>query len=181
MSKPREPKPAKLVIGLFMKEKELFEPLVDKLVSRFGAPDLVSRWMSFDYTAYYEQEMGSPLFRRLQPWQIRQVVLIGQVRTYAVGESIVQAGNTCLYVILDGVVDVTEGQARPHPGRQTSLEAGALFNESALLGTAEKLSRARAQTPARVLALSRDSLARPPREIRRRGDARNADAASLAA
>ena len=65
MSNPQEPKPAKLVIGLFMKEKELFEPLVDKLVSRFGAPDLVSRWMSFDYTAYYEQEMGSPLFRRL--------------------------------------------------------------------------------------------------------------------
>ena len=65
MSIPRVPKPAKLVIGLFMKEKQLFEPLVDKLVSQFGALDLVSRWMSFDYTAYYEKEMGTPLFRRL--------------------------------------------------------------------------------------------------------------------
>ena len=62
---PREPKPAKLVIGLFLKEKELFEPLVDQLVSHYGALDLVSRWMSFDYTAYYEKEMGAPLFRRL--------------------------------------------------------------------------------------------------------------------
>jgi hypothetical protein len=37
MSKPREPKPAKLVIGLFMKDRALFEPLVADLVSEFGA------------------------------------------------------------------------------------------------------------------------------------------------
>ncbi|MEJ2282878.1 MAG: DUF4416 family protein [Desulfobacterales bacterium] len=66
MSKPQAPKPAKLVIGLFMKEKVLFEPLVADLVSEYGALDLVSRWMPFDYTAYYEQEMGTPLFRRLR-------------------------------------------------------------------------------------------------------------------
>ena len=65
MSKPQDPKPAKLVIGLFMKERALFEPLVDKLGSRFGPLDLVSPWMPFDYTSYYEQEMGRPLFRRL--------------------------------------------------------------------------------------------------------------------
>jgi hypothetical protein len=65
MSKPQEPKPAKLVIGLFMNEKALFEPLVADLMSAYGALDLVSRWMPFDYTTYYEQEMGSPLFRRL--------------------------------------------------------------------------------------------------------------------
>lgn len=65
MSKPREPKSAKLVIGLFMKDRALFEPLVAELVSEFGALDLVSPWMPFDYTSYYEQEMGAPLFRRL--------------------------------------------------------------------------------------------------------------------
>ncbi len=65
MSKPQDPKPAKLVIGLFMKERALFETLVDELGSRFGPLDLVSPWMPFDYTSYYEQEMGRPLFRRL--------------------------------------------------------------------------------------------------------------------
>jgi hypothetical protein len=79
MSKPREPRPAKLVIGLFMKDRALFEPLVAELVSEFGTLDLISRWLPFDYTAYYEQEMGTPLFRRLLAFHslIDQLALAG--------------------------------------------------------------------------------------------------------
>jgi hypothetical protein len=65
MSKPQEPKPGKLVVGLFMKDRTLFEPLAVALASEFGSFDLVSSWLPFDYTTYYEQEMGTPLFRRL--------------------------------------------------------------------------------------------------------------------
>ena len=65
MSVPCKPKPAKLVIGLFMREKALLEPLVNELGAAFGALDLVSAWIPFDYTQYYEAEMGTPLFRRL--------------------------------------------------------------------------------------------------------------------
>ena len=65
MSLPQEPKPAKLVIGLLMKDRALFEPLAAELASIFGSPDMVSPWMSFDYTTYYESELGSPLCRRL--------------------------------------------------------------------------------------------------------------------
>jgi len=65
MSKPREPKPAKLVIGLFMKDRALLEPLAVELASEFGSLDMVSPWLPFDFTTYYEQEMGTPLFRRL--------------------------------------------------------------------------------------------------------------------
>ena len=65
MSLPQEPKPAKLVIGLLMKDRALFEPLAAELTSQFGSSDMVSSWMSFDYTAYYESELGSPLYRRL--------------------------------------------------------------------------------------------------------------------
>ena len=65
MSKPQEPKPAKLVIGLFMQDRALFEPLAAELASEFGCLDMVSPWMPFDYTTYYQQEMGTSLFRRL--------------------------------------------------------------------------------------------------------------------
>lgn len=65
MSKPREPQPAKLIIGLFMKDRSLFDALAAELGSEFGSFDMVSPWMPFDYTSYYEQEMGAPLFRRL--------------------------------------------------------------------------------------------------------------------
>ena len=65
MSLPQEPKPAKLVIGLFMSAKSLLEKAAVQLESPFGPIDMVSPWMNFDYTTYYEPEMGAPLFRRV--------------------------------------------------------------------------------------------------------------------
>ena len=43
----------------------MFDALAAELGSEFGSFDMVSPWMPFDYTSYYEQEMGAPLFRRL--------------------------------------------------------------------------------------------------------------------
>ncbi len=65
MSRPRPPKPAKLVIGLFMADKALLADLVPLLEAEYGPVDAVSPWMAFDYTAYYEPEMGGGLFRRM--------------------------------------------------------------------------------------------------------------------
>ena len=65
MSIPLLPKPAKLVVGLFMREKSLIHDLTNALVAKFGSIDLVNAWFPFDYTTYYEPEMGTPLFRRM--------------------------------------------------------------------------------------------------------------------
>ena len=65
MSLPKTPKPAKLVIGLFMKEKLLIEKIAAELIEVFGSIDTVSPWFPFDYTDYYESEMSAPLFRRM--------------------------------------------------------------------------------------------------------------------
>jgi hypothetical protein len=65
MSLPQAPKPAKLVIGLIMQDRALFEPLAVELSAGYGPVDIVSSWMPFDYTTYYEPEMGTPLYRRL--------------------------------------------------------------------------------------------------------------------
>jgi len=65
MSIPQSPKPAKLVVGLFMKEKSLIVPVVTELVEKIGSIDMVSQWLPFNYTSYYEPEMGFPLFRRV--------------------------------------------------------------------------------------------------------------------
>ena len=69
MSAPQEAKPAKLVIGLFVNRKHLIEKLAGELSSLFGAIDIISAWMPFDYTSYYENEMGAPLFRRVFAFQ----------------------------------------------------------------------------------------------------------------
>jgi hypothetical protein len=65
MSVPREPKNAKLVVGFFMKDKKLLKPFTEKLYQALGPVDMVSAWIPFDFTSYYETEMGAPLFRRL--------------------------------------------------------------------------------------------------------------------
>jgi len=65
MSLPKTPGPAKLIIGIFMKDKRLFPDVTEKLVMRFGGIDMVSPWFAFDFTDYYESEMGTPLFRRI--------------------------------------------------------------------------------------------------------------------
>jgi hypothetical protein len=65
MSVPQTPKPAKLVIGIITTEVKIIENLVTELLLRFGQIDLASQWMDFNYTTYYEPEMGSPLFRRV--------------------------------------------------------------------------------------------------------------------
>jgi hypothetical protein len=65
MSRPLPPKPAKLVIGILLKERLLFAELATRLAARFSPPDLVSPWIPFAYTAYYEKEMGAPLWRRV--------------------------------------------------------------------------------------------------------------------
>ena len=69
MSDLHPPRPAKLVIGIFTAEVNIVETLVPELISHFGRIDLVSPWMAFNYTQYYEPEMGSPLHRRMYSFE----------------------------------------------------------------------------------------------------------------
>ncbi|MDJ0720406.1 MAG: DUF4416 family protein [Desulfobacterales bacterium] len=65
MSQPRPASPAKLVIGFLVGEKSLARGIMDALGETFGALDLVSPWLRFEYTDYYAREMGAPLYRRM--------------------------------------------------------------------------------------------------------------------
>jgi hypothetical protein len=75
MSIPKTPEPAKLVIGAYMHDRGLFPHLLEKLSGLFGKPDMISAWMPFGDTDYYEEEMGSPLWRRLVSFE----KLVGQM------------------------------------------------------------------------------------------------------
>jgi hypothetical protein len=43
----------------------LFDPVLKRLAEMFGNIDLMSPWIPFDYTSYYEREMGPSLMRRM--------------------------------------------------------------------------------------------------------------------
>lgn len=65
MSLPQAPQAAKLIIGVFTGNKNLFAPVLQSLTDLFGEIDLISPWLPFDYTAYYGPEMGDSLYRRM--------------------------------------------------------------------------------------------------------------------
>jgi hypothetical protein len=65
MSMPRNPQPAKLVIGLLMNDRGLLPEVAGDLERAYGAIDWVGPWLGFDYTDYYTEEMGKPLHRRM--------------------------------------------------------------------------------------------------------------------
>lgn len=69
MSEPQTTDPAKLVIGVFLQDKERFAGVFDQLLERFGPVDILSPWFAFDFTSYYAEEMGSPLFRRMMAFE----------------------------------------------------------------------------------------------------------------
>lgn len=65
MSLLKIPDPAKLVIGCLLKDRNDIDNLFVRFESLFGNIDMISRWLDFDYTDYYEKEMGTPLSRKV--------------------------------------------------------------------------------------------------------------------
>jgi len=69
MSQPQSPKPAKLIIGVILQDRELLAEVASILERRFGAVDMISPWYDFNFTDYYAPEMGKVLHRRLLVFQ----------------------------------------------------------------------------------------------------------------
>jgi len=64
MARATEPAPVKLICGMVSSDTRWFAEAVERLGDRFGEADLVSDVVDFDFTHYYDAEMGSPLYRQ---------------------------------------------------------------------------------------------------------------------
>lgn len=64
MSKPKEPLPAKLGIGIIYQEKKAADSVWLTMEKIWGSMDVISEVRPFDYTEYYKEEMGRTLVRR---------------------------------------------------------------------------------------------------------------------
>jgi hypothetical protein len=58
-------KPVKLIASIIYGEERHFVSSLEPLVDRWGSFDLISEALPFDYTDYYEKEMGTRLQRRV--------------------------------------------------------------------------------------------------------------------
>ncbi len=64
MAKVTDPPAVKLICGMICPVKGLFDEAQSALEDVYGPTDVVSAIMDFDFTDYYGDQMGSPLFRR---------------------------------------------------------------------------------------------------------------------
>jgi len=66
MSTPHLPKPAQPVLSILSSRWELFWPgLLQDLGKRLGRADVVSDPFAFTETSYYDEELGTPIQRRI--------------------------------------------------------------------------------------------------------------------
>ena len=55
--------PEKLIMGVLISQPDLFDKLIKALTKTFGQIDYKSEYLNFDYTDYYNPEMGSSIKR----------------------------------------------------------------------------------------------------------------------
>lgn len=53
----------KPIAGILTAHKELLGTTLDEMSKYFGGTDLIANWYEFKHSAYYNDEMGAPLFR----------------------------------------------------------------------------------------------------------------------
>jgi len=64
MAEASEPPVVKLICGMISSRVELFDAAAEELSRAFGPIDHTSETMDFDFTHYYDEQMGTPLYRR---------------------------------------------------------------------------------------------------------------------
>ncbi len=55
--------PEKLIIAVLISQSDMFDSVIKRLTDTFGKIDYKSEFLNFDYTNYYDSEMGSSIKR----------------------------------------------------------------------------------------------------------------------
>lgn len=64
MTEPKSFSPVKLICGIIASEEKFFKRAEERLVELYGPLDLASPLFTFDFTDYYEKQMGQNLKRK---------------------------------------------------------------------------------------------------------------------
>ena len=64
MTVESQPDKVKLICGMISADVDLFTEACEMMVGHFGPIDIFSEVIDFDFTEYYNRQMGSPLFRK---------------------------------------------------------------------------------------------------------------------
>ncbi len=69
MAEPTIAPDVRLICGMISTRRELLLRATQELTELFGPTDIISDVMPFDFTHYYDRQMGSPLYRQFASFQ----------------------------------------------------------------------------------------------------------------
>jgi len=122
MSQPTEPDPVQLVVSLFGRDWDTFWPGVFRIMeAEMGSVDYISDPFPFTETDYYDQELGTPIQRRILAFE----ALIDPVR---------------LVDIKWFLNDLESEHAREDGTRRVNADPGILSLERLVLATGKEFS-----------------------------------------
>ena len=116
MGKPKHPKSARLFMSVIISENGLFHQGVKDLCLNYGETDYISQRFSFDFTDYYDREMGKSLFRHFITFEhlisIPTLPDIKQATNHLEEKYAAPNGNRCInidpgYLCLEHVILAT--------------------------------------------------------------------------
>lgn len=132
---------------------------------------LMTLWDMLSVSLRRELVTACPLFRGMRAFNIRRIVLLGEVTCHGDGEVIMARGEPSkeLYVLLDGSVEIRTPASdhRPHAFRACAV--GDVFGVAALMCGRPRVATARASGGAVVLRLNWTRMTRAARFYPRSG------------
>jgi len=69
MAEIKKPEPAKLIVGMLSSYPAAFDLAAERLCGIYGAVEVQSPPIRFDFTSYYEKQMGSGLLRKFMAFE----------------------------------------------------------------------------------------------------------------
>jgi len=114
------PRKVKLFIGIILKNESLYKSLARQLCLKFGRIDFESSYLNFDYTNYYEKEVGVNLKRKFVSFE-----------RLIPPDKIAKIKNT---------TNKIESQFRENKNRRVNLDPGYLNDAKIILATTKDYS-----------------------------------------
>ncbi|HHT9117627.1 MAG TPA: DUF4416 family protein [Candidatus Hypogeohydataceae bacterium YC38] len=123
MGKPHFPLPVNLIVGMLSRYQDLFEEAEERLQGEFGPIDLRSEVLPFDFTDYYEEEMGKDILRKFLSF-----------------ERLIDPGSIASIKLLTNTMEEDFRKVKASVGRPLNLDPGYIGGSKLVLATTKDYS-----------------------------------------
>jgi hypothetical protein len=144
------------------------QPDMAQTVSAFGSTrtlrpfECIEEWIQSDVELHEDVMQRSPLFAEMSSWQVKRVIMLGEIRRFEADDTIVAQGQTdkFTYVLLTGSARVMITNTSGDDVRAATIGIGEVFGEVASILGMSRTASVIAETSSRVFVLDAPAVER---------------------